>query len=53
MSASSVESRLRASSTQRARRLTAILDLLAEEHTVSLARLTERLGSHLPPPAAT
>lgn len=44
MSTSAVESRLRASSTQRARRLTAILDLLARQRTVSLTELTEGLG---------
>lgn len=44
MGSSVVESRLRASSTQRARRLTAILDLLADRQSVSLAELTEALG---------
>nr|WP_183340928.1 DeoR/GlpR family DNA-binding transcription regulator [Microlunatus antarcticus] len=39
-----MESRLRSSTTQRARRLTAVLDLVAQRRTVTLAELTEGLG---------
>lgn len=44
MSSSTAEPRLKTSSTQRARRLTAILDLLARQHSVSLGDLTSTLG---------
>ena len=44
MTASPVEPHLRTSSTHRARRLTAILDLLSRQQTVSLTELTQGLG---------
>ena len=44
MTSGAVEPRLRSASTQRARRLTAILDLVARQRSVSLADLTTELG---------